>query len=1194
MISFLICWCGLTLVGQEICDNGIDDDGNGLVDLNDPECICESVNIFPDITHYIPNPDFEIMDCCPSYYSQMECCDEWLQATTWANSDYMHTCGFVTPYVISAGLVPFPSGEGAVGEYLYNGYHEYVGVCLNNAFQAGQEYTMSFQIAATTVGVDCDPTNMGFPAFNVTLFGHSYCAMPLSTAECPSGVDPSWIELGYVSYTPVAAWMQVEIVFTPPVDINGIIIGGPCVLPNGYEGTPCRAYIVFDDFMLFGDVELAEIELIDLGLPCSSNYTLLADINHSGGTWQWYFNGIALAGQNDPEFMVANNNFQSGIYTVTYTISEGCAMDSIYVSIPTQDTTEVYAYTCPGSTVECAGESYSIPGIYEVTLVGPNGCDSIVTCIIEEFALPPTTLLNIDTCGPAEIEICNQYYSQSGLYEVHCSSWQGCDSVVLLELNLLLPEAVISEPGELDCDSLANIILDGSNSPINLSGQMAYLWTGPLEGITGSIDEEMATIQSAGKYCLTIIYDSSGLTCEDSMCVVVKTSQAGPEIPLLIGPALGCVGDTVSIIRKPGGMIPPSSYEWIIDSTINYTIQNDDTIRYVLQWADTVQFCTRAFNECGASDTTCWRVITLAPDTTFQLSQTCDPLDVITTELLFKNQYGCDSLVISYKSLAPSSESHFITQTCEPAQAGIDTLWLQNQYGCDSLVITTTSLLPSHTINQTFYTCDPAQTGLDTLFLTNQYGCDSTLYIERIYTGNYQETNQTLICGAGVNYADTLLVTTGPCDSLFITEYTYAPFDTTWLTAATCDPTQAGITIAVQPSSLGCDSTIVTMTSLLPTDSTLVSGGTCDPAEAMFNVTVLSNQYGCDSVVTTDIQYVGIDTLYVEKTTCEPSQVGTVVSILPGVDCDTVLVTETTYVPFKQSEETIILCGQTGILSDTLYLQNSAGCDSLAIRYYEYVSLTSQFTIQDETCAGDQDGRIEIMNISGGQAPFEYQLNAGGWQSSTVFNDLSPGQYTILIRDAAGCLDTLSGLVITPGATIAIDAGPDRIAAPGEVIDLTGQTTQSLAQVQWTASDPLSCPTCIQTSLGPLTTNQTVVVTGWTLDGCSDSDALEVIIKTRGNIFIPNSFTPNGDGINDVFSIYGNDQVVRVRNLAVYDRWGNALFSRADLKINDPSAGWDGTFREELMDPGVYVYVVEVELVDGQVRLYKGDVTLSR
>ncbi|MCB0695463.1 MAG: gliding motility-associated C-terminal domain-containing protein, partial [Saprospiraceae bacterium] len=573
---------------------------------------------------------------------------------------------------------------------------------------------------------------------------------------------------------------------------------------------------------------------------------------------------------------------------------------------------------------------------------------------------------------------------------------------------------------------------------------------------------------------------------------------------------------------------------------------------------------------------------------------TCDPAQAVVDTIVFQTGQGCDSLVISTWALQPSSQSTNLKTTCDPFEVGVDTLWLQNQYGCDSLVITATSLLPSHTIHQTFSTCDPTQAGLDTLFLINQYGCDSTIYIERTYSGNYQETNQTLICGAGLNYIDTLLVTTGPCDSLFITEYTFESLDTTWLFGTTCDPAQVGISIAVQPSVLGCDSTVITTTSLLPTDSTLVSGVTCDPAGAIYNVSVLPNQYGCDSVVTTDIQYVGIDTLYVAKTTCEASQAGTMVSILPGVDCDTVLVTETTYVPFTTSEETIILCGQPGLLSDTIYLQNSVGCDSLAIRYYEYVSLSAQVQIQDETCAGDEDGRIEIMDMAGGQSPFEFQLDGGGWQSTSVFADLPPGTYSILIRDAGGCLDTITGLVISAGASISIDAGPDRIAVEGDMINLSAQATQNLSQVLWTASDPLSCPTCLQTSLGLLTASQTVVVTGWTPEGCSDSDALEVIVKPQITVFIPNSFTPNNDGINDVFSVYGNDQVVRVRNLAVFDRWGNALYSRTDLPINDPSEGWNGHFREELMDPGVYIYVVEVELLNGDVRLYKGDVTLVR
>ncbi len=580
------------------------------------------------------------------------------------------------------------------------------------------------------------------------------------------------------------------------------------------------------------------------------------------------------------------------------------------------------------------------------------------------------------------------------------------------------------------------------------------------------------------------------------------------------------------------------------------------------------------------------------PDTV--MSGTCDPLQVGVYTDTLSNQHGCDSIVVRMITMLPSDETNVSLQTCDPAQVGTDTLWLQNAEGCDSLVMTTRTLSPSYFIEVTIDTCDQTQAGQDTLVLQSIFGCDSIVVRTILYTGQYQKTNHALICGTGANYTDTLIVSGGPCDSLIITEYTYAPLDTTWLSGTTCDPAQTGITIAVQPSSLGCDSTIVTTTSLSPSDSTLLAGVTCDPAEAIINVTVLSNQFGCDSIVTTDIQYVGIDTLYVAKTTCEPSQVGTIVSVLPGTDCDTVLVTETTYVPFTQSEETIILCGQSGILTDTLYLQNSAGCDSLAIRFYEYAIMTTKVDIEDETCAGDQDGQISITSVTGSYPPYEVKLNSGSWQSAFYFFPLPPGQYTLFVRNGAGCLDTLTGLVITPGATVAIDAGPDRIVAPGEVIDLSAQTTQSLAQVQWTASDPLSCPVCLQTTLGPLTTNQTVVVTGWTQEGCSDSDALEVIIKTRGNIFIPNSFTPNGDGINDVFSIYGNDQINRIKNLAIFDRWGNALYTRSDLPINDPSAGWDGTFRDDVMDPGVYIYVVEVEIIDGSVKLYKGDVTLTR
>jgi len=93
--------------------------------------------------------------------------------------------------------------------------------------------------------------------------------------------------------------------------------------------------------------------------------------------------------------------------------------------------------------------------------------------------------------------------------------------------------------------------------------------------------------------------------------------------------------------------------------------------------------------------------------------------------------------------------------------------------------------------------------------------------------------------------------------------------------------------------------------------------------------------------------------------------------------------------------------------------------------------------------------------------------------------------------------------------------------------------------------------------------------------------------------YVPNAFTPNGDGINDVFRVYGSGFISF--NLKVFDRWGEKVF-----ETSDPNIGWDGTFRGELLPPDVFVYYVDVEFINNLTpkqftREYlKGSVTLIR
>ena len=275
-------------------------------------------------------------------------------------------------------------------------------------------------------------------------------------------------------------------------------------------------------------------------------------------------------------------------------------------------------------------------------------------------------------------------------------------------------------------------------------------------------------------------------------------------------------------------------------------------------------------------------------------------------------------------------------------------------------------------------------------------------------------------------------------------------------------------------------------------------------------------------------------------------------------------------------------------------LTNHLGCDSLRITEFRYAPLEAEVLIADESCAGARDGRIEAFLQTGGTAPFSYRLEGLPEQAAPLFNDLPPATYRLIVRDAAGCADTLNALTIAAGQTLTVDAGPDREAAPGEVIPLSASGSAALAQVTWTATDPLGCAVCAQTALGPLSVSQTVTLSGVSAAGCRASDQLEVFLRRGVRVYIPNGFSPDNDGINDLFSVFGNEQVRRLRKLAVYDRWGNALYYREDLPVNDPGEGWDGSFRGRVMDPGVYVYVVEVEFMDGTVQLFKGDVQLLR
>ncbi|MEO8588240.1 MAG: hypothetical protein ABI432_02640, partial [Flavobacteriales bacterium] len=240
------------LLAQEACFNGIDDDGDGLIDLNDStDCNClNSLNIGGDES-LIPNPSFEDFDCLPSSWSELSCASGWEQATQ-PTSDYFNTASFY-PAIFPQ---PPPDGAGLAGGYMFPGWQEYLGACLTGPMLAGQQYSITFNIAATaTDGVFSAVVPIYFGPVEVTIFGLANCVpFPVNTVDCPVGVG--WTELGSVSYTPSNTWSTINITFTPTFDVAAIILGSPCDLPPDYVTDPqgFNPYFFFDGLQLGEDV----------------------------------------------------------------------------------------------------------------------------------------------------------------------------------------------------------------------------------------------------------------------------------------------------------------------------------------------------------------------------------------------------------------------------------------------------------------------------------------------------------------------------------------------------------------------------------------------------------------------------------------------------------------------------------------------------------------------------------------------------------------------------------------------------------------------------------------------------------------------------------------------------------------------------------------------------------------------------
>ncbi len=246
----------------------------------------------------------------------------------------------------------------------------------------------------------------------------------------------------------------------------------------------------------------------------------------------------------------------------------------------------------------------------------------------------------------------------------------------------------------------------------------------------------------------------------------------------------------------------------------------------------------------------------------------------------------------------------------------------------------------------------------------------------------------------------------------------------------------------------------------------------------------------------------------------------------------------------------------------------------------------------DPQCWGEANGIIRVAQVAGGTQPYEYALNGSDFNPNNEFLNLAPGPYELIIRDGKGC-EWDTSVVLSEPLPLQVDLGEDRLVDLGESIRLRGQVNRPVEQWQWSHPEWENCFDCsdIRFTAVSETTIRLVVSDEW---GCEAEDQMLLRVRKDREVYIPNAFSADFNGANDYFTLYGGNSVQQIRSLRVFSRWGELLYERENFPANREVLGWDGRMRGREMEPGIYVYVAEIEFIDGEVILYRGDVLLAK
>lgn len=844
------------------------------------------------------------------------------------------------------------------------------------------------------------------------------------------------------------------------------------------------------------------------------------------------------------------------------------ATDTVRITVNQPASSAVNAAICQGQTyTRPNGTSVSTAGTYIDTLQTINGCDSIITTTL---TVNPNYAYTVDqTICPHDTYVLpdGSVVSTSGTYTSHLFTSTGCDSIITTNLTIVASPLVASND---------TAICLGSSAQLNVTGGLlGYAWT-PAGSLNDStLANPVATPAQTTTYIVTAKVASGNLIANGDFSngnigfssAYTYTTNLYPEGTYYVGSNPNtyhsgfstCTDHTTGTgnMMIVNGSGTANTSIWC--QTINVVPNTDYAF---ICWGESVASGSPAQLQFSIDGGLIGPVFTVSntPCVWQQFYAVWNSGSNTTANICIVNQNtstgGNDFAIddISFVGLCTASDTVVVTVN------HADTVTV-NATVCQG----TTYTYPDGTT--------ATSTGTNTSVLTNRFGCDSTI-----------TTNLTVNPTALTTVYDTI------CNGSYFTRPNGAQVNT------------AGTYTDTLSTTLGCDSIVVNNLTVLPSPKitvldTICSGQTFTrPNGAVATVAgtyvdTLTTTRGCDSIVTNQLTVINIA---LTATTTDIRCNGTADGVINATANNGLN-------PFNFDLSlggTIIDNNPTGSFNNLtpgtydIDATDAFGCDAhTTAQVNEPAARVIAAAAVDVTCYGEADGKV-VMVTTGGVTPYTYQV-AGQSNTSGQFERVDTGTYTCLCTDANGCVDSTTVTVNQP-QPIVITVQPDSLFVNlGNAIQIvTTSNYDPSTTYQWTPFDGLSCNNCPNPSVGTNNTRTYNVQVTATINGhtCTNNTDVTVTVIPDYGIFIPNAFTPNKDGNNDFFQLYGNLPALEYVDVMVFDRIGEMVF-----KSNDLNFKWDGTYKGAYVQPQVLTYVLKAVFIDGHVeKLFKGGVTLMK